>query len=529
MTDFIFLRPLWLIGAAVCLVALYLLYRKANTKSTWWEVMDEHIARSLIVSIGSHKFLTPLNLLLVTLTAIFIAMAGPSFDRQVPDDLKGKASVVVLLANSDSMYAGDVTPNRNRLAKQKVRELTGQLSGSQFGLITFAKSAHQVSPLTSDPQFLSLYLGELEPKLMPDLDQKVSGLDDGLDQAKAMLEGNARYPGNLLVITDQLTEKEVKSIVQFQNEQSITVEVLAIGTETGGSLRFVQSRDVSSDTATQMQLANFTSLKEQGVNMLGVTQNSDDIEWLTKQIKQSVKEANDLNPEFNFRDSGYLLAWLFIPACLLMFRKQSWLFSFLPLLFVTSIGYSPNTMAAGWDEIWWSADQLGQKALGQGDYQTAASSFDDPYRKGWSLYQLGDYQAAEGQLRKVETGEGYFYLANALAMQSKYKEALRFYGESIKAKGNFPAAQHNLGIVKDKIASSNKVSANQRNVNDDGQVMLQVGAKGNVKKKQHLNIDPLEYSEEELDAWLNKVKSSPEKLLKTKFELQAQGKMLDEL
>lgn len=59
--------------------------------------------------------------------------------------------------------------------------------------------------------------------------------------------------------------------------------------------------------------------------------------------------------------------------------------------------------------------------------------------------------------------------------------------------------------------------------------MLQVGAKGSVKKKQHLNIDPLKYSEEELNVWLNKVKSSPEKLLKTKFELQAQEKMLDEL
>ena len=62
----------------------------------------------------------------------------------------------------------------------------------------------------------------------------------------------------------------------------------------------------------------------------------------------------------------------------------------------------------------------------------------------------------------------------------------------------------------------------------DGQIMLQAGAKGSATTKKQSLIDPLIYSEEELNVWLDKVKSSPEKLLKTKFELQSQEKLIDE-
>jgi Ca-activated chloride channel family protein len=529
MGDLVFLRPIWLVGVAASIVAMVYLYRsKKSIKSDWWGLMDSHIARALVVSSGSHKFMMPLNILLVVIAAVCLAMAGPSLDRQVPDELKGKASIVVLLANSDSMYAGDITPNRNRVAKLKIEALTQHLEGSQFGLIAYAKSAHQVSPLTSDPKFLSLYLDELEPKLMPTLDFKESGLDDALSRANKMLM-HARYPGNLLVITDQMSTDNVASIISFNNNEEVDIEVLAVGTEKGGSLRFVEDKDLSGEADTQLDLVNFSELKEQGIAMIGVTQNEGDIEWVTEQIKKSVKNTNDRNPDFQWRDSGYLLAWLFIPACLLLFRKQSWLFGLLPVLFVAGITYSPASSALTWDEIWWSGDQLGQKAVEQGNYEQAVSYFDDPFMKAWSLYQLADYENAETLFRQVETANGYFYLANSLAMQEKFKQALEVYGKAIKLGGDSKAIEINVTRVMAKMASSNKVSANERTVEDQGQIILQVGARGNVKKKQHLNIDPLIYSDEELNVWLNKVKSSPENLLKTKFELQAQEKMLDEL
>lgn len=200
-----------------------------------------------------------------------------------------------------------------------------------------------------------------------------------------------------------------------------------------------------------------------------------------------------------------------------------------PWLLAASVSFVSGADAGTWETLWWSPDQLGQRALDQGNYEQAAALFEDPYRKGWALYQLADYKSAEVYFRKLQTGEGYFYLANTLVMQEKYKEALKFYGKSIELSGSSDAVEKNLAVAKARLAAANKVNANARDVNDEGTAMLQVGVKGTVQNKPDTLIDPLVYSEEELNAWLAKVKSSPEKLLKAKFELQSQEKMIDAL
>lgn len=324
MIDFVFLRPWWLLGAVACFAAMVFLYQGAYSKSGWWDLMDQHIARSLIISKGSHRLLTPLNLLLALIGFICIALAGPSTGKQLPDELRSKASVIVLMANSDSMYAGDISPNRNRVAKQKLRALRSYLPESQFGLIAYAYSAHQVSPLTSDPKFMDFYLNPLEPKLMPDREQLTSGLLDALESAEGMLK-NAHYPVNILIMADKLSAQDSDAIVAFGENQRVAIEVLAMGTEAGGALRFVDSSVVANGTETQMELAPFEQLKTKGVAMLGVMQNEDDVEWIAAKIKQSVAEANNSNPEFSARDSGYWLALLLIPICLMLFRKKSWI------------------------------------------------------------------------------------------------------------------------------------------------------------------------------------------------------------
>ncbi|WP_295890625.1 VWA domain-containing protein [uncultured Vibrio sp.] len=544
MSDLIFLRPLWLLGALLSVVFLLFTNRRKQLKSSWWQVMDDAFARTLIISEGSHRLMTPINLLLVLLATICIALAGPSIDKRVPDDIKGRASIVVLLANSDSMYAGDVTPNRNRVAKQKIYTLIHMMPESQVGLIAYSDSAHQVSPLTSDPNFLSLYLNPLEPNLMPDRHQKKTAIKDALEQAEQLFE-QAEYPANLILMADNLTTQDVEDIVTYQTESGVAIEVLAMGTTKGGQLRFVGGNAVNNDVDTKMDLAPFSSLKSRGIPMLGVTQNSDDIEWLSTEIKRAVAEKHKFNPDFVWQDSGYLLAWVFIPVCLMLFRRQSWVFSFSPMVMPVLLGLSLSVVnpvqaetvtmdsrqyeVTVWDELWWSGDQLGQKAVNMGDYHQAAKRFEDPLLKGWAFYQLGEYAEAETQFRGVDSAQGYFYLANSLAMQEKYKTALTAYGQAIAKKDNFSEAKYNAELVKQQLALTNKLSANERRVSDEGQAILQVGVKGKANKKEHIHIDPLKYSAEELNLWLEKVKSSPDKLLKTKFELQSQEKMIDAL
>lgn len=537
MIELHLLRPLWLIAAVGAAVALLLVWRRRGGRSRWWQIMDRHIGQRLIQAKGSRKWLTPTNMLLALLMLLFIGMAGPSFDKQTPDGVAGKAAVIVIVANGNSMYAGDVTPNRNRFAKQKIRSLRQRMPGSQFGLIAFAASAHQVAPLSADPDFLDLYLAPLEPSLMPERRFQTSGLQQGLVLAAAMMR-DATYPIDVVVMTDQLTEPERHSIAEFQQQHQVGLQVLALGTSAGGSLRFVAAPLASKQIETQMDVAQFKALQQQQIATTGVTQNDDDLRWLQAQIAQAVSSANNRDPNLAWRDSGYLLAFVAMPLALLLFRRNSWLLSVAPLLLVVmASSYSPTACAFSWDELWWSADQRGQQALNRGEVEQAAELFADPYLKGWSLYQLGDYSAAEQQFRQALAQANLttatethcqFYLANALAMQQQYKQALKHYGVLLSQNKGGAEAQYNAALVRERLAQTNKISANKRQVDDAGQVMLQVGAKGKVERKHHNHLEPLSYSEPELNAWLNKVSSSPAELLKTKFELQSQRKLIDE-
>ncbi|EGR2721700.1 hypothetical protein DUG83_09400, partial [Vibrio parahaemolyticus] len=90
--------------------------------------------------------------------------------------------------------------------------------------------------------------------------------------------------------------------------------------------------------------------------------------------------------------------------------------------------------------------------------------------------------------------------------------------------------KYNSNIIKKQLEEASKLPDNNVNKAEDEYVIqLQQGARSKENLKPKVAIDASIYSEEELNTWLGKVKSAPDKMLKTKFELESQRKMIDEL
>ena len=127
-----------------------------------------------------------------------VALARPQFGTRVETVRSVGQDIVVAVDLSQSMLAEDVAPNRLERARLAILRLMSQLDGDRIGLVAFAGDAFVQSPLTVDYSAAALFLGAMEPDIMP-----VQGTDLGaalgvsLDALK-----EAREARVLIVVTD---------------------------------------------------------------------------------------------------------------------------------------------------------------------------------------------------------------------------------------------------------------------------------------------------------------------------------------
>lgn len=518
MADFHFLRPWWLIGAALCVVLGVVARKSASVRSDWYQVIDPKLAKAIIRRRTGRFSKGTGELIWLMLFLGMLALSGPTWTKQLPDELKDQAAVIILLDNSDSMYAGDIAPNRNQAAKNKIEALRQVLPASLFSVITYAQSAHLVIPLTRDSSFFALFLQPLEPDIMPRQSQTRSGLAQALALARQVGEG-AAMPVNLILMSDSLSAQEYTELSQF-HQQFPALEVLVIGTEDGAALRFAPL-GLEAAGGTGVPLDRFAALKDAGVAVTAVTADNQDVSWLAQRVRGTLVQAQNDNAQWHWQDAGYWLVIALLPLALVLYRQVSALGVLAPLLLLAS-AYSTD-VRADWQSLWWTCDQQGQQALDQGNYAEAGQRFCDPYRKGRAFYLAKDYPQAVEAFRQVKSAAGFFYLANSLAQQQHYQAALKYYYQALLIDPQLTQAQSNAQRVKALLDELAKHSGEREKAEDNAEFStLKVEVTAPQKRPDEAPEVATGLSDEELKHWMANVKTSPRDMLKALFILQAQ-------
>lgn len=517
MTDLHFLRPWWLAGIAVVAIAALLTCRRVRGRSEWFRVIDPVLARVLVQPRPGRRLLNGVNIVWLMMSIGCIALAGPTWHKQVPEGQQGKAAVMVVLANSTSMYAGDVIPNRNRAAKEKIMALRAQLPQSSFGMIAWANTAHLVIPMTQDDDFYSLFLPPLEPDIMPQAPRPESALRAGLVLARESTK-NSGLPVNVIIVTDTLSPLDDAALRDFYHTFP-ALEVLVVGSREGAALRFAPY-NIAPSASTKVPVASFNALKQAGIPVLSMTSGNQDLRWLVDHIRQSIRQSENESSRWRWQDSGYWLVLMMLPLALLLFRLLPVAVVVLPLVLSVSI-WTPSAKA-DWSHVWWTSDQLGQKAMNQKQYAEAGGLYEDNYRKGRAFYLARQYQNAVAAFRGVDTAEGNFYLANSLAQLQQYQRALHYYERALQQDPTIDAARKNIVTVKatlEEIRKKQGVRQKADNHSDFSFLKIeQVRAKTNHEPAESIKA----MDDSEIDNWMKQVDTSPKEMLKSLFILQAQ-------
>ncbi|MGU3413312.1 tetratricopeptide repeat protein [Enterobacteriaceae bacterium C34A] len=502
MSDFHFIYPWRLLGL---IVAAMLILIPSAQSSAWTRIMDKPFAQALLIG---RK--TRLAQVLPWLFALgVIALAGPTWQRELPAALTPESNVMVVMQQDLAMYAQDLAPSRNERMQSKISQLMEQSPGARYGLVVYSNQAFVTTPLTSDPQFFSLFLHAQNPSLMPE--GEGSGLKQAIDLA---LKNSPQAPRSLILVADTLSEADAAYLEKLDTPLQIWVP----GTAAGGPL---PEQYASRGIDTRLNVERFSAVREAGIPVTLVTADNSDLPVVQSHIQQSITAQNNARSDLHWKNSGWLLA---IPMLILLFfwRRQLICVAFvMPMLF-----WSSHSEAA-WLDAWINPDVQGQHAFDKGEYQQAAEHFRDPLWQGIAWYNAGNFPAAVGAFRRAEqTPDTLLWTGNALAQQKQWQAALDVYDQALSLRPDWKLALDNREkishIVMQLRQKQREAEQEQGDDMDDGPDKIVKDLKKGQGVKQK-DIGAVDGGAPQLNQWYENLQVSPSGLLESLYRNGAQG------
>ncbi|WP_449105391.1 VWA domain-containing protein [Pseudomonas mohnii] len=518
LSDFHFLRPLWLLLLPFAAVLPWLWRRSRDLRRRLRNNIAEHLLPHLLITPQDQHWFRPVHLVCALLALGALAAAGPTWEQDRPDFLQNWAPLIIAIDLSPSMDANDVQPTRLEAAKHKLHDLIQRRAGARNALIAYAGSAHLVLPPTDDPALLDTFIQALGTDLIGKPGKNVGAV---IDQATRLLSAE-KTPGTLLLITDGADTSALAGLNKQLDDSALQVLILAVGSEDGGIIHTADGQ-ARTDSNGRPALGSFdqAALKQLASTLdapLGsLTLNNDDLDWIELHAQQHFQSASDEQRELHWKDAGYWLCWPLLLIAFFSVRKGwslNWMAGF---LLAIGIGLQPApAQANALTDAFFTPDQQGRWAFKHGHLPQAAAHFVDPYWKGIAAYNAADFDLALASFARLETPQAYFYLGNIYVRRFKFDEAIAAYTQALKLQAQFPEATANLALAIALQKDTESAEQNAPEVKPDEIKMDKAPGKG-----QSRPVPTQQAASDE--QWLQNLTTSPAKFLKQKFSLQDQA------
>ncbi|ELB2004466.1 VWA domain-containing protein [Vibrio parahaemolyticus] len=543
-TQFHFIRPLWLLALIPMFFLVWLRWRE-ESKPSWKDILPEHLRNALTIGERGWRKQLPLKLLMLIVLIAIVICAGPTWQRESSPFGEDKASLLVVLDNSDSMLQKDLPPSRLERSKQKIRDLLVARKGGKTGLVVFAGSAHVAMPVTQDSKVFDPFLAAITPEIMP-VQGKLA--EKALPLIDQQLQGQ---PGStVLLVSDGVNPATIKQYQAYFEGKPYQLLILAAG-----------NTDIVSNNPMDLDSLQKLASQTNG-RLVEVTVDNSDIEQLNRYVERNMQ----LNGESSmpWKDMGYQLLFPIALIMMLWFRK-GWLVQWCVIVMVSGTLLMPTSamaenisvkaeqpqvvqkvttfdkVAQWWWDLWLTPDQQGQRLFNQQAYLEAAKHFVDPLRKGTAYYYASEFELAHSAFLEMQNDPseevrdyGLYNAASALARQREYLVA-RDLLKSLASKPTLneslrPDVEHNLKVIAGIVDEINQMSESQAGTEQEASTELgdnpqtaegadeQTSAE--LMIKETLSADDILGSQELADKWLKRVEADPKYFLRAKFQIQ---------
>lgn len=231
------LHLLWLIPVLLILNWLFKKLSGRKVQKAIGEKLYPFLSSS--VSYKKRSFKTFLQILVFTF--FVIAMARPQMG-QSKQEIKSEGVELMLLVDvSNSMMAEDVRPNRLEQVKAELSKMLDLMPGNKIGVIAFAGSAVLLSPLSTDPSALRMYIDSLAPTAVStqgtEFIPAFKEAEEAFNRGGVGKDDTVKVTRVILVASDgENHEKGDLEEAQRLAKEGIRIFTLAYGTEKGAPI-----------------------------------------------------------------------------------------------------------------------------------------------------------------------------------------------------------------------------------------------------------------------------------------------------
>jgi Ca-activated chloride channel family protein len=547
-----FIRPMWLLLLPLVLLLPWAWKRTRRPSGDWSRACDPHLLQWLSVKqVADRGRSSGPWLAAAALLITILALAGPSWQKLPDASFTARDARVIVMDLSHSMLAEDLRPNRLTRARFRLADLLASTEEGQVGLVSYAGDAYIVSPLTSDMNTIANLLPALRPDIIPVAGSRA---DLALEMAASLLERSGLSRGEILLVTDSATSKDLAKARELRDAGVLT-SVLAVGTDEGAPIPsgggFVSDRS-GNVVIARLDRAGLQSLAEAGGGKYTELSWSETAEglWLEQGGSEFARRDDSLGERW--KDVGPWLVLLLLPLALAGFRKGL----FFCLALTTSAGLiAPAEARADWrDDIWQRKDQQAYQALIDQDAEKAAALARDPSLSGEAWFRSSEYSNATEAWSQADTADDHYNRGNALAHLGEFEAAIAAYDRALDMQPGMEDAVINRELLeqmkeqqeqeqqqKDEQGESSDGESSpeqqdgdqesdqeseQQEGDQEGEQQEgdQEGEPGNEETQQQMENSEA-WSEEDAQAmeqWLRRIPDDPGGLLRRKFRNQHQ-------
>jgi len=449
MSEFHFLRPLWLLALPAVAALIIGLLRAKRSSRGWTAVCDAQLLPFVLAGQREAQRRSSAPWLVgMTGSLLVIALAGPSWERLPQPVFRDQSALVIALDLSRSMDAGDLKPSRLIRARHKITDILRTRQAGQTALLVYAGEAFTVTPLTDDADTILNQLASLDTGMMP---SQGSRADLAVAAAADLLQQAGATRGDILLVTDGIDGDALASQLDGLRRQGHRLSILGTGTQQGAPIPVADGgflKDTQgSIVVPRLDAAALQRWAQRGGGRYAAMRLDDhDIQYLfagqTRGNLNQAEQAGGLQSE-QWREQGPWLILLVIPLAALAFRRGV-LVLLLPLL----MPVPEPAHAVDWASLWSRPDQQGMRSLEEGEATAAAQQFENPQWRAAAQYRAGLYEQAAAGLESVKTPDALYNRGNALAKLGQYPQAMASYQQALELDPDHQDARHNLELLE---------------------------------------------------------------------------------
>lgn len=470
--EFLWLFVLWL-PATVWWIT------QQRQQGSWQKVIEAPLLSALTGDAKPSKS-SPMWLLPLLTALILIALSGPSLSRNNAAGIS-QGNLFVVLDNSLSMAAEDVSPARLTRAKRLINDWASSGLFSKSSVLIYSASAHSLTPLTSDVATLNTQLQSVTPFIMPEFGNRP---DLAFELVAAQLSQQSE-PAHLLWISDDVEQQDVLRIAPL-NLPAASKTFVAVGTLAGAPIPLPNDQGMLR-TGNELAIAKAdTNASNQAARSLGFQTASLNSPPPTNLLAQNERSSVDA---LNQMDIGF---WLLIPIALgfLWHARQSLQVGGLMVLLLFSVPEQSTANTLFDNPLFENKEQQAFRALQYNNPDKTLALTERNDLAAQAMFQKADYENAAELFASLNTQQGFYNQGNALAHAGQLAEAVAAYEQALEF-GPHPDAETNKQKIEEYLAQQPPQQAPNSSENSDSSQQQESDAQ-NSPQPQNSDTNPSE-------------------------------------